>query len=142
MEDNDLSAKFEQISDRAKAATDELRAAGDSTRDELETDVARVRDRATAAADQLKTKADNARDDASSQWQAIRDSWHAHVSKARTRAKNAADKFDARQAALDADLAEDHAYDAIAFALSAIDEAESETLSAIYARANAVAQRV
>ena len=56
MEDNDLSAKFEQISDRAKAATDELRAAGDSTRDELETDVARVRDRATAADEQLKTE--------------------------------------------------------------------------------------
>jgi hypothetical protein len=55
------------------------------------------------------------------------------VSKARTRAKNAADKFDARHAALDADLAEDYAYDAIAFALSAIDEAESETLSAICA---------
>ncbi len=142
MQDTDLSAKFEKISDRAKAATDELKAAGDSTRDELETDAAKARDRATAAADQLKAKADTARDDASSQWQAIRDSWHAHVAKARTRVKDTADTFDARQAALDADLAEDYAYNAITFALNAIDEAESATLTAMYARASAVAQRV
>jgi len=52
----DLSEKFEKISDRAKAATDELKAAGDTTRDQLETEVAGARDKATAAADQLKTK--------------------------------------------------------------------------------------
>ena len=51
-------------------------------------------------------------------------------------------QLDARQAALQAELAEDYAYDPIAFALNAIDEAESATLIAIYARANAVAQRV
>jgi hypothetical protein len=141
MADTDLSAKFEQISDRAKAATDELKAAGASTRDELEADAAKARDRATAAADQLKAKADTTRDDASSQWQTIHNSWHAHVAKARTRVKNAADNFDARQAALDADLAEDYAYNAITFALNAIDEAESATLTAMYARANAVTQR-
>ena len=142
MQETDLSATFEQISHRAKAATDELKAAGHTTRDELKTDVDGARDKATAAADQLKTKADDARDDASSQWQAIRDSWHSHVAKARTRVKNAADTFDAREAALEADLADDYAYDAIEFALNAIDEAESATLTAMYARASAVAQRV
>src|ERR1700758_840619 len=142
MQDNDLSAKFEQISNRAKAANDELKAAGGTTRDELETDVARARDKATAAADQMKTKADAAHDDASSQWQAIRNGWHSHVSKARARIKNAGDTFDARQATLNADLAEDYAYDAIDFALNAIDEAESAALTAMYARASAVAQRV
>jgi hypothetical protein len=90
----------------------------------------------------LKTKADDARDGASSQWQAIRDSWHSHVAKARKRVKNTADTFDARQAALDANLAEDYAYDAIDFALNAIDEAESAALTAMYARASTVAQRV
>jgi hypothetical protein len=142
MADTDLSTKFEQISNRAKAATDELKAAGDTTRDKLETDVAKARDRATAAADQLKTKKGAARDDASSQWQAIRDSWHAHVARARTRVENAAENFDARQATLNADLARDYAYDAIAFALNAIDEAESATLTAIYARASVDAPRV
>ena len=124
MADTDLSAKFEQISDRAKAATDELKAAGHTTRDELKTDADGARDKATAAADQLKTKADDARNDASSQWQTIRDSWHSHVAKARKRVKDTADTFDARQAALNADLAEDYAYDAIDFALNAIDESK------------------
>ena len=141
MQHTDLSEKFEKISDRARAATDELKAAGDTTRDQLETEVAGARDKATAAADQLKTKADDARDGASSHWQAIRDSWHSHVSKARQRVNDAADTFDVRQAALDANLAEDYAYDAIDFALNAIDEAESAALTAMYARASTVAQR-
>jgi len=51
MPNNDIRADFEKISDKAKAATDELKATGHRTRDQLETDVARVRDRATAAAD-------------------------------------------------------------------------------------------
>ena len=59
MQHTDLSEKFEKISDRAKAATDELKAAGDTTRDQLGTEVAGARDKATAAADQLKTKADD-----------------------------------------------------------------------------------
>ena len=142
MQDTDLSAKFEKISDRAKAATDGLKAAGHTTRDELKTEADEARAKATAAAAQLKTKADDARDGASSQWQAIRDSWHSHVAKARKRVKNTADAFDARQAALDADLAEDYAYDAIDFALNAIDEAESAALTAMYARASTAAQRV
>ena len=142
MQHTDLSEEFEKISDKVKAATDELKAAGDTTRDQLETNVAGARDKATAAADQLKTKADDARDDASSQWQAIRDSWHSHVAKARERVKVTADTFDARQAALNANLAEDYAYDAIDFALNAIDEAESAALTAMYARASTVAQRV
>ena len=142
MQHTDLSEEFEKISDKAKAATDELKAAGHSTRDGLKTAADGARDKATAAADQLKTKADDARDDASSQWQAIRDGWHSHVAKARERVKVTADTFDARQAALNANLAEDYAYDAIDFALNAIDEAESAALTAMYARASTVAQRV
>src|SRR6202046_4622488 len=128
MQHTDLSEKFEKISDRAKAATDELKAAGDTSRDKLETDGPGARDKATAAADQLKTKADDGRDGASSQWQTIRDSWHSHVAKARKRVKNTAKTFDARQAALDGNLAEDYASDAIDFALNAIDEGEAEPL--------------
>jgi hypothetical protein len=57
---SDLNARFEKISDRAKAATDELRAAGRENRDQLETNVANARDRATAATDHLRAKADAA----------------------------------------------------------------------------------
>ena len=54
MADGDLRANFDKISDKAKAATDELKAAGHRTREQLETDVAGARDRATAAADRAK----------------------------------------------------------------------------------------
>ena len=40
MADNDFSAQFEKISDRAKTATDTLRAAGDKTNDKLAADAA------------------------------------------------------------------------------------------------------
>jgi hypothetical protein len=56
MQHTDLSEKFEKISDRAKAATDELKAAGDTTRDQLETEVAGARDKATAAADRFENQ--------------------------------------------------------------------------------------
>ena len=46
---------------------------------------------------------------------------------------------DAKAAALDADLAEGYALDAISFAQGAIEEAEAASLDAVYARANAVA---
>ena len=49
------------------------------------------------------------------------------------------DEQDAKAAALDADLAEDYALDAISFAQGAIEEAEAAALDAVYARANAVA---
>jgi len=40
MADNDFSAQFEKISDRAKTTTDTLRAAGDKTNDKLAADAA------------------------------------------------------------------------------------------------------
>jgi hypothetical protein len=46
---------------------------------------------------------------------------------------------DAKAAALDADLAESYALDAISFAQGAIEGAEAASLDALYARANAVA---
>jgi hypothetical protein len=142
MTDVDVRANFEKISDKAKAASDELKDAGHRSRDQLETDVAKARDRATAAADKVEAKAGAARDDASSQWQAVRESWRAHVTKARAGVKSAEDKLDARQAARDADWAEGYAYDAISFALNAIDEAEYATLAAVYARADALERQV
>ena len=60
MADGDLSTQFEKISDKAKAAADQLRGANERTRDQLEADVASARERADAAADRLKEKADDA----------------------------------------------------------------------------------
>ena len=63
----------------------------------------------------------------------------AHVAKVRSNIEAKMDEQDAKAAALDADLAEDYALDAISFAQGAIEEAEAASLDAVYARANAVA---
>jgi hypothetical protein len=137
MERTDLGTEFEKISDKAKTATDKLKAANLRNKDQLETDVARARDKAAATAGQFKHKADGAHDQASSQWQEIRGKWQAHVTKVRTNVKNKQARFDAKEAATDADIAEAYALDAIDFAQGAIEEAEYAALDAMYARSEA-----
>jgi hypothetical protein len=137
MSDTDLKAQFGKISDSAKAATDEVMAASERTHDQLEADVAAAREKVAAAANRIEDKADVARDNASSEWQEIRDTWHAHVAKIRARADKKKDEIYAHHAALDADIAEAYAYEAIDFALDAIEEAEYAALAAICAGADA-----
>ncbi|MGB8506713.1 hypothetical protein [Mycobacterium sp.] len=52
----DLSARFELISQRAKDASEQLKAAGQRSRDQLRSDAARAREQATAAADRFNDK--------------------------------------------------------------------------------------
>jgi hypothetical protein len=93
--DTDLSAEFEKTSDKAKAATDELKSAGHRTRDQLEADVASARQKATAAADQVQDTTDAERDKASSHWQEMRGKWQAHVANVRANAKQKKHQLDA-----------------------------------------------
>jgi hypothetical protein len=130
----DLSSQFEKISDHAKAATQHLRAAGQHTKDQLAADAASAREKATAASNQLKENADDSRNKVSSHWQS-------HVAEMRARAQEKADRFDAGVTAMDADMAESYALDAIDFAQDAVDEAESAVLDAMYTRADAEALR-
>ena len=62
MADIDLSKEFEKISDKARTATAELKAASAKTKDQLDTDVAKARERAAAAADEFDGKAEAGRD--------------------------------------------------------------------------------
>jgi hypothetical protein len=101
-------------------------------------DAAAARERATATADQFEEKVVDASSRASAQWNEVRGKWKAHVAKVRSSIEAKMDEQDAK-AALDADLAEDYALDAISFAQGAIEEAEAASLDAVYARANAVA---
>jgi hypothetical protein len=133
----DLSTEFEKISDRAKTATNNLRAASQRTRDQLAVDAVSARNRATAAADQLKDNVSGAHDQVSSQWQEIRGKWQAHVAKARSSLQEKKDQFDADAAEADANFAFSYAVDAIEFAQAAVDEAESAALDALYAHAGA-----
>jgi hypothetical protein len=57
-------------------------------------------------------------------------------------AHNKKDQIDAHNAAVDADMTESYAYEAVNSALDAIEEAEYAVLDAIYARANAEALKV
>ena len=113
MANTDLSSQFEKISDHAKAATQHLRAAGQHTKDQLAADAASAREKATAATNQLKENADDSRSKASSHWQEIRGKWKSHVAEMRTRAQEKADRFDAGVTAMDADMAESYALDAM-----------------------------
>jgi len=62
MADNGFSAQFEEISDKAKTATDTLRAASDKTKDKLAADAAAAGEKAAAAANRFKDKADGDRE--------------------------------------------------------------------------------
>jgi hypothetical protein len=141
MKNTDLCKEFEKISDHAKAATQHLRTASQHTKDQLAADAAIARQKATAAANRLQDNANGARNKASSHWQEMRDKWQAHVAAAETRFDKEADQLDARSFAIEADMDESYALDAIDFAQSAVQEAEYAVLDAISARADAQALR-
>jgi hypothetical protein len=87
MADIDMSARFETISEKARVASGNLKAARQRTVERLESDANSARDRAAAAADRLNDKATAAEDKASSQWREVRSKWQAHVAKMRVGAK-------------------------------------------------------
>jgi hypothetical protein len=133
----DLGAEFDKITRKAQEASGNLRAAAaQSNRDLLWGEAKRAQERASAAADRLSEKA-SAGGGKDSPWQEMQVKWQGHVAKVRATVKAKKDQSDADVAVLDADLAEDSALDAIAFAQAAIDEAESAMLGAIYSRTNA-----
>ena len=127
----DLSAQFEQIPDRAKVASDQVRAAGQRNQDQLRTAASSARNRATVAAGRLP--ANEAARGVSPHWQDIRATWQAHVAAVQSDLDEA--RCDASYAIVNADLAESYAMDAIGFAAAAIDEAEAAALNAMYCRA-------
>ena len=95
MSDIDLSTQFDKISDKAKIASDELKAANNKTKERLQSDVADARDRASAAADRLNDKAVDTKDNASSQWHEMRATWQAHVAKVKAHVNDRQDRLDA-----------------------------------------------
>ena len=129
----DLSAQFEQIPDRAKVASDQVRAAGQRNQDQLRTAASSARNRATVAAGRLP--ANEAARGVSPHWQDIRATWQAHVAAVQSDLDEA--RCDASYAIVNADLAESYAMDAIGFAATAIDEAEAAALNAMYCRTRA-----
>jgi hypothetical protein len=127
-----LSARFEQIPEQAKAASDEVRAAAQSGQDELRTAASAARRSASAAADGLQNTGPAEAGRVSPHWQEIRAKWRAHVAALQSGLDQAGDDTIAAYAVVDADIAESYAQDAIDFAAAAIEEAESAAITAIY----------
>jgi hypothetical protein len=136
---SNVTAEFDQIPERASAASQQLRNAATATKEQLDRELADARARAAADAGRLKAKADDASGDASSHWQEIRRKWQAHVAETRGRVDKAVDQMNTDSVVAEADLAEAYASDAIEFALDAIDEAQYAAMAAYSARASAVA---
>src|SRR4029077_20525599 len=113
MADNRLSEKLDALSDKAEEAAHTLKASAGHEKDQLKADAAAARERATATADQFEEKVVDASARASSQWDEVRGKWKAHLAKVRSSIEAKLDEQDAKAAALDADLAEDYALDAI-----------------------------
>ena len=65
---SNVTAEFDQIPEKARAASEQLRTAATATRDQLDRELADARRTAAAGSDRLKAKANDARDDASSHW--------------------------------------------------------------------------
>jgi hypothetical protein len=137
MASNDLEARFDQLSDTARAAADELKAAGQTTKDQLEAEVASARNTAALAAQRLKDAATDATNLASSQWDDIRSRWQTHVNQMRADVDAKIEKFDTHLVTKRAGQAQSYALDAIDFAQAAIEEAQYAVLNALSARAKA-----
>jgi hypothetical protein len=136
---SNVTAEFDQIPERANAASQQLRNAATATKEQLDRELADARARAAADAGRLKAKADDASGNASSHWQEIRRKWQAHVAETRGRVDKAVDQMNTDSVVAEADLAEAYASDAIEFALDAIDEAQYAAMAAYSSRASAVA---
>jgi hypothetical protein len=136
---SNVTAEFDQIPERANAASQQLRNAATATKEQLDRELADARARAAADAGRLKAKADDASGNASSHWQEIRRKWQAHVAETRGRVDKAVGQMNTDSVVAEADLAEAYASDAIEFALDAIDEAQYAAMAAYSSRASAVA---
>jgi hypothetical protein len=133
----DLSARFDQICERARIASDEIRAASQRGQDQLRVAAGSARNRATAEAGGPPDNAAVVADKVSPHWHDIRAKWQAHVAALQADLDQAGDDMEASYAIADADIAESYAEDAIAFAAATIGEAESAALNAMYYRSRA-----
>jgi hypothetical protein len=137
VDDADLSAQFEQIPERAKVGSDQIRAVSERNQDQLRAATSSARNRATAATDKLQDKAAAEAGNVSRHWQDIRAKWQAHVAAVQADLDQAGDEIEASYAIVDTDVADSYAMDAIDFAAAAIDEAAAAVLNAMYCRTRA-----
>ena len=131
------SDDFTKLKEQVEEADRSIKAAVAQEDAELEAMVDDARKKADDRAAQLHTKTTEAADQAQRQWNQVQTDWEKHVKRIRERT-------DAKKAEIDAGMAEDaaqwaeaDAYDALAFAESANEEAKYAVLDAVMARRRA-----
>jgi hypothetical protein len=126
-----------ELAQRARLAEDRVAAARSQARSDVEQEVARVRDAAQRKPDQLQAQTATAAAGTSQWWSDVQRMWSGHVARIREDIGGKKAEMDAKVARRRGDVAEDDAVAAVAFAESALEEAEYAVLSATLARMDA-----
>jgi len=128
---------FGELKDQVVKADDEILSVAEKDEPTIQTKVDDARQEADQHAAELKAATQRSGNGATSQWQQIQADWDRHRERMRERLDSAKSGYDLSVAEGEAESAEADALDAIAFAASAVLEAEYATLDAILARRRA-----
>ena len=132
-----LSDQLFKLSVRAKQVEEHEAVAREKAKAELEQDIQAARDFSQAQAEDVRKKVDASKSEISTRWRNTQRSWSDHVAAGRIDIQEKKARLDLKMAQRDADAAEADASLAIDYAYAAIDEAEYEVLTAIFAREHA-----
>jgi hypothetical protein len=130
---------FEELKDQVVKADSEIMAVAEKDEPAIQTKVHDARREADQKAAEVKATTQRAGTGAQSHWQEIQADWDRHRERMRGRLDSAKSGYDLSVAEGEAESAEADALDAIAFAASAVLEAEYATLDAVLTRRRAVA---
>lgn len=125
-----LAARTKELEGRAAAAKEKAKA-------DLQQDVKDAREAAQADADKLTTKIDHANEEVAARWHDVGRSWNEHLAGVRKRFDDKRAAHDVKSAQKAAERADEDASYAIAYAYSAVVEAEYAVLDAVLAHMEA-----
>ena len=128
---------FDKLREQVEKADNSIKAVADRNQAEIEVKLDEARQEADSRAAELPSTTGDKAGDGESRWRTMQSEWKHHVERIHERADAKKAEIDSDMAEDDADWAETEALDAIAFAGSAIIEAEYATLDAILARKKA-----
>lgn len=129
-----LSERFAKLAEQSAEAERTIDAAATETRADVEAKIEEARRSADARAAALRGSVRAGASQAEAQWHEVQGDWDRHIARLRSRAQETKAAIDRKQALHEADWAEADATDAVAFAESAIEEAEYAVLYAVRAR--------
>ena len=130
---------FDELKDQVVKADGEVMAVAEKDEPAIQTKIDDARREADQQAAEVKATTQRAGTGAQSHWHEIQADWDRHIERMRVRLDGAKSGYDLSVAEGEVESAEADALDAIAFAASAVLEAEYATLDAILARRRAAA---